>query len=267
MNLGDLVSSFRNQIGEQSTRRFTSAIVTDFANRAQIQVAFEVDFPESTLTITTVANQQEYQLPELIKILRVYMLGPGGTKQQLLPTDIPTLEGDILQQFDNTSSLIQGSPVQSSQFFAQQPEAYPVQNVPLTGRGSGPLPMKSAWGVHARPSWYLRGGYIGVVPPPGTMSPQYTICIDYVPTPPALNVSSDTSLFPSIFKDAIVWQMVAYARFSDNQSAYEKAIMMYQDQMANKVRPWLDHLQAFKPKTFVPRTVRSQFRRRRGDIL
>lgn len=266
MNLGELINSFRNAIGEQSTRRFTTSIVTEYANRAQMQVALEVDFPEATQIFPAIQNQREYQLPELLKILRVYITAPGGVIQELIPTDIPTLEGDYLHQFDNSSGQVQGSPTQTSQWQAQQSAAFPGVNNGFTGAGSAPVPTNSAWSANKRPAWYMRGGFIGIVPAP-ISSGQYSLVVDYIPSPPILNISSDTSLFPAVFKDAIIWQMVAYARYSDNQSAYQAAIAMYQDQMASKVRPWLDRMQAYKPKTFVPRTVRSQYRRRRGDVL
>lgn len=262
--LGEMINSFRNQIGEQSTRRFTNSVLTDYANRTLNQIAFEIDHPEATLSIATVANQQEYQMPELIKILRVYMTGPGGFKQELYGTDIGTLEGDILQQYDNTSGQIQGAPIESSMFFAQQPAAYPVQNVGFSGRGSGPIPTKSAWGPNSRPCYYERGGYIGVVPAP--ISNTYSIVIDFIPTPPQLNILTDSSLFPQIFLDAIVWKMISYARYSDNQGNYKDAEIMYQAQMSTVIRPWLERQQATKPKTFVPRTVRSQFRNRRWGV-
>jgi hypothetical protein len=258
MNLGDMINSFRSRYGEQSTRRFNNSILTGYANDAQIQLAYEVDHPEGTLTIPCVDNQQEYQLPQLMKILRAYVIGPGNFKQELRGTDIFTLEGDILHQYDNTSGVIVNQPNQSSQFFAQPPAAYPVQNVGFSGRGSGPIPTNSAWSLNSRPAYYERGGYIGIVPAP--ISSTYSIVVDFIPAPPVLNLLTDLSLFPDLFKDAIVWKMISYARYSDNQSNYKDAEFMYQDQMANKIRPWLDRQQATKPKTFVPRTVRSMFR-------
>jgi hypothetical protein len=267
MVLGDLINSFRNQIGEASTRRFTNAILTDWANRAQNQLAFEVDFPEATQTIVTVPGQQEYQLTELIKILRVYIVGPDGSKQELPGTDIPTLEGDKLFQYDNSSGIIQSAPVQSPQWLNTQQTNYPTVNVPITGAGSGPIPMNSSYTPYARPKHYLRGGYIGIVPTPGLSNPQFTLAVDHIPLPPALNVTSDKSLYPDHFLDALVWLMVGYARFSDNTAAYKDAVAMFNDQMAMKIRPWLEHIQATRPKTFVPRTVRSQFRTRRGRSL
>lgn len=258
MTLGDIINTFRNRYGEQSTRRFTNRILTNYANDAQIQIAYEIDHPEATLTIPCVADQREYQLPQLIKILRVYVIGPGGFKQELFGTDIFTLEGDILQQYDNTSGQIQSAPLESSQFFAQPSEAYPIQNVGFTGRGSGPIPTKSAWSQNSRPCYYERGGYIGVVP--GPISSDYSIVVDMVPAPEVLNLLTDISKFPDLFKDAIVWKMIGYAAYSDKQSNFKDAELFYQDQMANKIRPWLDRQQATKPKTFVPRTVRATFR-------
>jgi hypothetical protein len=261
VNLGELVNSFRAQVGEQSTRRFTPAIVADYANRAQRSLAFEFDFPEATQSIATIAGQQEYQLVEMMKLLRVYIQGPNGSKQELIASDIFTLEGDILQNYDNTSGFIQGGPVQSSNFSAQQPRAYPVQNVGFSGSTGAPVPTKNPWGPNSRPCYYLRGGYIGIMPAP-LVATGVTIGVDHIPKPPDLSLTSDVSIYPDIFLDAIIWKMISYARFSDNTSSYKDAELMYQMEVKERINPWLQRFQATKPKTFVPRTIRNQFRRR-----
>jgi len=249
-------------MNEPGTNHFTAADVAQMATRAQNQLAFEVDFPQATQTITTVSGQQEYQLIELMKLMRVYMVGPDGSKQELIGTDIYTLEGDIQQTYDNSSSLTQGVPTQTSQFAVQPPMAYPIQNVGISG--GAPVPTKSAWGPNSRPKYYIRGGYIGIVPIPLVTSPATVIAIDYIPKPPTLVLSTDSSLFPDIFLDALVWKMVAYARYSDNSSLMGQAEQMYMNEVNSKITPWLQRIQATKPKTMVPITKRSYFRYRRG---
>lgn len=265
MNLGQLASAFRFMMAEPGTNRFTASDVAQLATRAQYQVAFEIDFPQATQSINAVGGQQEYQLLEMMKLMRVYVLGPDGSKQELIGTDIYTLEGDIIQQYDNSSGTTYGNPVQSSQLFVQPGVQYPVTNIPISGRGGQPVPTKSPWGPNSRPQYYLRGGYIGLVPTPLASSPTTKIAMDFIPVPPALVLSSDLSLFPDIFLDALVWKMVMYARYSDNSSLVGQAEQAYRAEINDKIIPWLQRIQATKPKTLVPITKRVYFRRGRGN--
>lgn len=260
---------------EASTKRFTASDVANLATRAQNQLAFEVDFPQATLNILLVSNQQEYQLIDLMKIMRVYTAVfnadnpsfPYAFKQELIGTDIYTLEGDIIQTYDNTSGHNQGYPQQTSQYIAQIPQQYPIQS----SRGGGPYPTKLPWQTHSqspntgshgsRPQYYLRGGYIGVVPRPVQTNPATYLMIDYIPAPPALVNTPDNSIYPDIFLEAIIWKMVEFASYSDHNSAQMQASQMYQNEITNKINPWIQKIQATKPKTLVPITKRTYFRR------
>jgi hypothetical protein len=277
MNLGQISSTFRFMMDEASTKRFTAADVSQLATRAQNQLAFEVDFPQATQNYLLVTGQQEYQLQELMKIMRVYIATfdptnpnfPYVFKQELIGTDIYTLEGDILQQYDNTSGRNPNYPQQTSQYIAQPPEAYPILNAP----GGGPYPTKLPWQGHyqnpnggwgSRPQYYLRGGYLGVVPIPvqnTAPSPLIYLLIDFIPEPPALVNSFDNSIFPAIFLEAISWKMVEYASYSDHNSAMVQAQQMYQKEVTDKINPWIQRIQATKPKTLVPITKRTYFQR------
>lgn len=250
-------------MAEPSTKRFSDANLAVWANQAQRQMSFEVDWPFSVQTITTVPNQQLYQLIELMKVMRIYMVGANGSQQELLATDIYTLEGDIIQVYDNSSGQQQGNPVQTPAWLVQPPQSYPVTSeITLTGRGSGPVPTKDAWGIGARPRYFMYGGSIGIVPTPATASPQTVIRVEGVGMPQDMFVSTDNCLYPDLCLDAIMWKMVTYARYSDNSSLVQQAEMAYQNEMFTKVRPWLERMQATKPKTLVPITKRSYFRRR-----
>ena len=104
MNLGQISNTFRFMMDEASTKRFTAADVVQLANRAQNQLAFEVDFPQATQNFLLVTDQQEYQLPELMKLMRVYIASlnpanpnfPFAFKQELIGTDIYTLRATSL---------------------------------------------------------------------------------------------------------------------------------------------------------------------------
>ena len=257
MNLGDIQNRVRNLYAEPSTRRFTQAIIADFVNGAQTQLAFEVSFPEASLTFPIANGTREYQLPELLKILRVYMLGPDGSQQPLFGTDIPTLEGEIQETYDNTSGAVEGSPVQSPLWLTAAAQSYPVTQTQIGGR----VPTKSPYYPYSRPSYYLRGGYIGITIPPISTSPQTQIKVDYIPVPPNLNSNADVSIFPSLFLDAIAWKTIEYMRVSDNLSSAADATARYNNEVANKINPWIWSLQANRPKSLVPTTRRTQFRR------
>ena len=256
MNLGDINNRVRNIYAEPTTRRFTQAMIADFVNAAQTQLAFEVSFPEATLKFPVSNGVREYQLPEILRILRVYMLGPDGSFQPMIGTDIPTLEGEIQETYDNTSGAIQGSPQQSPLWLTSQSQAYPVTQTQIGGR----VPTKSPYSPYARPAYYLRGGNIGFSVPPVTTSPQTQIQVDYQPVPPNLYANSDVSIFPSLFLDAICWKVIEYMRISDNSSAAADASMRYKNEIDNKITPWIFSIQANRPKSLVPTTRRNQFR-------
>src|SRR5208337_1558813 len=130
----------------------------------------------------------------------------------------------------------------------------PVTNVPI----GGPYPTKLPWNVgsNPRPQYYLRGGSIGVVPIPLQTTPPTYLLLDYIPAPPALVNTPDNSIFPDIFLEAISWKMVEYASYSDHNSAQMQAAQMYKNEVDNKITPWIQRLQATKPKTLVPITKR-----------
>lgn len=252
---------------EASTKRFTAADVAQLATRAQNQLAFEVDFPQATLNIALVPGQQEYQLIDLMKIMRVYtaiynadnLNFPYMFKQELIATDIYTLEGDIIQTYSDARFDAINTNASITYNFADHKHHGHLNN-------TQPYPTKQPWqgdhrGHKQRPMYYLRGGYIGVVPVPILTTPATYLMLDYIPAPPALVNTPDNSIFPDIFLEAISWKMVEYASYSDHNSAQMQAAQMYQNEIDKKITPWIQRIQATKPKTLVPITKRTYFRR------
>ena len=276
MNLGLISNTFRFMMDEASTKRFTAADVAQLATRAQNQLAFEVDFPQATLNILLVPGQQEYQLMDLMKIMRVYTAAynpanpnyPFSFKQELIGTDIYTLEGDVIQQYNRPSFQDQNPSASLTYNFNQgcnQPnysQPYPTK---LPWEGCGPQGNNGSNGVvqyhNQRPMYYMRGGYIGVVPVPILTNPETYLMLDYIPAPPPLVNTPDNSIFPDTFLEAIVWKMVEFASYSDHNSAQMQAAQMYQNEIDKKITPWIQRIQATKPKTLVPITKRTYFRR------
>lgn len=252
MIAGEVINDFRRTINEPNTNRFTAQDAFDYLNKAMRQLSFEVDFPEATWTLTTIPGQREYAVLEPLKILRVYIVGPDGSQMILPGTDIPTLEGDILERYDDTSTMQLGQPANTPQWLTAQPASYPYTQY----FHSRQQPTTSPYKQGSRPEYYMRGGNIGIVPPPISA---YTVIMDYIPTPPTVTSESDILEYPEIFMDALTFKMAQYARLSDSSQASLNHKALYDEQVKTKIRPWHDSIQATKPKKFVPITKRSLF--------
>jgi hypothetical protein len=276
MTLGDLLAKVRVLLSEPSTVRWTNQYLIGLINDAQNAVAYEVDFPEASEHYGTVNGQTEYQLVDLVKVLRVYVTN-GISQQPLIGTDITLLEGRTRDIFDQSSGIRSNGPAMTPQWLAQQPSSYPI----IGGwHGQGlPAPVNSMWhnifGAHGaqrqRPEYYLRGGYLGLVPPPdataaydinGKLISGFEIVVDHIPVPFTMSISADLSAFPARFKDAICFRVVADCLFSDKNSDYQAAEAKFASECV-KLRKWKESLQADKSKTYMITTMRTWFRRRR----
>jgi hypothetical protein len=258
MNGGQVIQKVRDLIGESSTRRFSDALILSKASDAQRQIALRLDHPEGQMRLPAVSGVKEYQMPAAVKILRTYILGPGGSQTAIVGTDIPTLEGEIQNTFDNTSGIQQGNPLQTPQWLSQQAESYPVVNTQLGGF----VPTKNQWSPNARPSYYMRGGYVGFAIPPLNANPAATIILDYIPSPPDFNTAADVSIFPDLCKDAIAYYVVSEIMFSVNSSQATMAMQEFERQLVNVLGPWIYSFQANRPKMIVPVTRRAYFQGR-----
>lgn len=258
MNAQDIVQQCRNVLAEPSQNRFNDQYLMAQASIVQRAIAIDLDFPQGTFAYTTVSGQQEYQLDMLSKILRVYIKTASGSLVELVPSDIPTLEGDLLERYDNTSGTVVGSPSQSPQMFTQQPQVYPPTNCGVGGTAASTYPYRNAANSGQRPSYYLRGGFIGILPP--DVNSGDTIVVDCIIAPPDLSALTQFSPFPRTFIMAIVWGVVKICRVSDQNAQYQLADAEYEKEMA-KLNMWrMNKLQQGKPKVFVPRTARTDFR-------
>lgn len=257
MTLGDLLARIRNQSGEFRPANWTDARLAGLYNDAQSALSLRLDFPRQTIPITTIANQREYQIPELVKLWTVYIQSPDGSMQELYGTDISTLQGDTLQSYDNTSGTIQGAPIQTPQWLTGVPVAYPYQAAQIGGW----VPTKLPWtnNTAQRGAFYLRGGYIGILPTPATATS--TILIDCVPAPPIMVNSSDQSIYPVSFANALKWKAIADMRDADapGSPSVQQALMRYESELAQNVST-VERLQATNPKVWVPLTVRGLHR-------
>jgi hypothetical protein len=242
MTLSDLLNLTRILLAEPNTTptgRWSDSDLTTLINQAQQQIALELDFPEASLTFSTTTGIQEYQMPELLKILRVYIAG-----QPIVPTTIPALEGDQIEFWDQTAANNQ------TQWQSQSGLAYPV-----AASQSWPNAGNTPWQQGNRPRFYMRGGNMGFVPKPSGV---YSVQVDIVPSPPTLVNSTDTSIFDTKFKDAICWKTCTYAFFADSNSLMATATQNYELEM-RKLRAWKEDIQKMLPRGVFPITTRTYF--------
>lgn len=245
MTLQDIVNLFRIFTSEDSNAgRWSDSNATILANRAQQQMTLDLDWPEATILFTTVASTtngaQEYQLPEILKVTRVYIAG-----QPIVPTSIPALQGDQIQFYDMTGAQLQ------PQWQAQPPVAYPTQ----TG-GMGNTSGNAPWTQGSRPKWYFRGGNLGLIPAP---SNAVAAQVDTIPIPIALVAMTDVSQYPDNFRDALAWKMTEYALYADSNQMVVGASQAYKECLT-KLQKWVDDMNMMLPKSPFPRTTRMNFR-------
>jgi hypothetical protein len=260
--LQSLITEVRARRSEPNVNgRWTNALLTGVINRAQQQVMLDVQWPEATGYTPTVAGQQEYTLPELISILRVYMIFlPGSPGQPMVPTSINRLEGDTLGYFDQSTTQYQ------TQWQTQNSSAYPVSS----GNGYPQIAsiLPPAYGGYSgqRPQYYLRGGNLGCVPIPAVST--YSIQLDYIPIPPTLVNLGDQSILPDAFVDAIVYKTMYYmASAESNPVKMADADKMYgglpQERgtggAIGKLLSWKGNLLTHEPRAVIFTTARTRF--------
>ncbi|MDE2097418.1 MAG: hypothetical protein KGL39_09255, partial [Patescibacteria group bacterium] len=202
-----------------------------------------------------VSRGNEYELPQLVKILRVYLADTAGDQQPLVPTDLQTAAGIVAGTWDQTSGTIQGAPQYTPQYLAQQGTAFPVAS--QFGRPSLTVPWQNVSLGTQRPMYYLRGGFLGVLPPPLTT---YTVKMDYVPQPPTLVANGDQSLFPDNFTDALAYKVLEYMAISDDNSRADSFRARYEQECRKLMDRFVSSLQGDKPRSLDPQTIRTDMR-------
>ena len=217
MQAQDVTTFARTLLNEPTPgQRWTDAQLLSFADRAQKLVIRTLRWPESRFSFQSAPNVQEYQIPEVVRVLRVYMNG-----QPIVRSDIPTLEGQQIQFNDqsgtgggpggllapNTAApaLVSGNYTPS--WTGQAPASYPVQS-----SLGAPSPSAQPWIAGQRPRFYLRGGSMGFVPAPLAA---YAIVVDCVAQPFTLSSLADACVLPDIALDALAWKVCEYCNYAD----------------------------------------------------
>jgi hypothetical protein len=253
---GDILASARMKYGVPSTsNRWNDANLLQALNDACDDIAKEVDFPEATIPITTVAGVGMYPCPDVVKLLRCYLIQNGVFGTPLPGTDIPTLEGDILQIYDQSSGEIQGAPTNTPQFMAEQPQNYPLTNSPV-GQSTVPtaLPYFSVTAGAQRGMCFLRGGYVCVVPAPAASG--LILAVDAVPLQTFLTADGNMMIYPRVYREALAQHMCKTMAASDRSPMLQVFEGRYQNEVPG-LRTWHDNILASKPKRFVPITKRA----------
>ena len=251
MTGGDILAKLRLVIAETAQTRWTDTALYGFINDAQRQTAYEVDFPEATYQIPVIPGQGLYQMQDSIKLLRIYILTPGGSQQPLPLVDIGTLEGNILEIYDQSSGQILSNPPYTPQWIAEQPQQYPVPS-PFLGNYPSPtsLPYQSVTLGNQRPVAFMRGGYLGIVPKPVSAC---TVIIDYIPAPYPLTSNASLCIYPDGFKDAIVYKAAEYCFMSDRSSQADDCAAKFAREVI-KLRGWKEQTKGTMPKRMTPIT-------------
>lgn len=243
MTVAEIVTLARQLLNDPSPNgRWSDATLINFADRASKKIMRDVLFPAVRLLASTIGGIQEYQLPTgVLQVNSVYVNG-----QLAVPTDIPTLEGHQIQQYDQNlygPSYAQtqpgsGGPPGANGPFApkwvvQPNAAYPVQN-----SWSGSAPNAQPWGWNQRPRYYWRGGWIGLVPAPSNSGQNgvANLCVDGVMLPDTLTTLVQVTWFPEHFVEALAWKVVEFAKYSDDTATTAQSRLYAAQQYAGCMR-------------------------------
>lgn len=245
----DINATFRRFTAETDpTGRWADADVYDFINQAQNLISLQLEWPVVHLNAMSVANTQEYTMPEIVKIERVYLAG-----QPCVPTDIATLEGLQIEYYDQNSTQTPNTPQWNSAVF----NTYPVTNTQV-GYPNGVSPYY----VGQRPVYYVNGGNIGFVPIPAGA---YSMDIWGIGLPTPFSTGTETCSFPSFFKPALAHKAAQLAFEADSQLERAQMQSAHFMEWMPQLRTWKYDLVKNKSRGPRPITYRHFFRR--GSIM
>lgn len=261
----DVIGLARANLSDtQAQGRYSDASMLLWASRTVQELVRRLKFPEARVTYTngTIAQQQEYQFPEMVRTLRVYVAG-----QLLVPTDLQTLEGHQILLYDqggNTGVPNAGSGgptgnagTASPLWTTQSALAYPVLNA--LGYPSAGV---QSWYQGRRPSYYWRGGYLGLVPAP--IGGGYSLIVDGVALPPAIEADTDEISIPDSFVPTAACGVEVYALGSDrDDSSLQTRVNKAAEYEARikELRAWVQRYNGDAPRGPKMFTLRSFYTR------
>ena len=209
MTLSDLLTTCRTLLADTDTGGFFSdSDLTLFINEGQNKLSIKLRWPPMNLTRSTVANTQEYTLPE--SVLAVYSVYLAG--QPLVPTTKPIMEGWGQELWDDTGPQYQPEWQKLDMAQYPNPAAYPVS---ATYQG---VIIDQVPGAPVKPSWYPWGANIGIIPTPNGI---FTLTVLGIAFPPQLASGTDTCIFPELARYTIAHKALQLARESERH--YDEA--------------------------------------------
>lgn len=242
MTLGEIMDWARFLLNEEDNQgRFSDAQMAMAITQATRDIALEVRFPEYQLTTTTPSSPtvQEYQLPEIINIKRVYLAG-----QLLTPSSIPTMEGDQILMFDQTTPTYQ-----------PQWKIAGVATYPVAADAGWPAPITASYYPGSRPNYYLRGeSILGIQPPPvgGAL-----LQVEGIAFPAPYVNRTDITIYPHHYLETLAQGAVRRCMQSDKDAEGMKLAAEGYTEGRGKLLDWLASFLPVKP--VMPVTYRTMF--------
>lgn len=240
---GEISNYIRLLINDSDNQgRFSDADVLSASTQGCRAISLAARFPEYQITTTSIADRQEYTLPEVVNIKRVYVAG-----QRIPQTSIAALEGAQLRVFDQSGTG------QVPLWKTAASAAYPV-----TADCGFPAPSPDLYYIGQRPEFYQRGeSTIGLVPPPANA---VTITVEGIAFPPQIQALSDKTIYPRQYLEAIAWYAASRLLFADSDMTRSQIAMGSYEGAKRELMDWLSTFS--DSKQIIPITYRSTFGQR-----
>jgi hypothetical protein len=248
----DVAELARGWLGEYySSGAFSDNQMMLWVERAQKEVVKKIRWPEALLSWSTVPGVQEYAFQEPVRVKRVYIQG-----QPIIRTDFATLEGRQIEMYDQTAqgtgpagTYEYGEPSANTQGgYVPQWSATPGSTYPVNSAQFGMANFAAPWYSGSRPKYYFRGGIIGFVPYPMSVSP---VQAAIVKVPNKITSLNDMLIAPDGSVEAMAWLVVYWAYFQDrdNSGAAQlrtEAMANYREQLSDLWR-WVKRFEGDGP--------------------
>lgn len=244
MLASEVTARIRQGLADPNTSgRYSDAELLGLVSDAQRLLTRVCKWPRGVLLGTTVAGQMEYVLPEVERVDYVYVAG-----QAILPTSVQALQGNQIGFYDETG------PAFTPQWISAPASAYPITSG-TGGYNTLGLPFYTG----QRPQYYIRGGNLGLVPPPAGAVSMMVYC---VPIPAVISTAQQVLVFPSQAKEALAWRCIADEMFADqNDTLMQIAESKYQENLKILLST-LQSINHDQPSQPMVRTYRNMYRGR-----
>jgi len=219
---GNVIALARSKLREKTGDSYdTTDLNSFFLSVYRDRWAIDLQWPEAAWEDTTVADQDLYSLPgDLGSIFRVYVNG-----NRVAPTTIALLEGEARRIFDETWRRL------PSITLPDATTRMPTGGLPIT---AGPFQRGK------RMLYFVRGGQLGLVPPPAAA---YPIRIEgfAIPDTPA-NDTADL-VFPKQFEEGLAAGVAMLTLISDDKPELAASLNTLHENALALAKKWRRSLQ------------------------